>query len=150
AIKASWVYLERAGVEADSGSGRDYAQVLAKVELALRYVAFLNSGGRAFDDFIAHIELDANGEPAWEQTLHDNRLGELNASVLRARLIHNSHPVPEELALRREGLYELSAGFAGSIAERPSCAGSFRGEADADCAPLAFDFSQGWSRSDYL
>lgn len=149
-IKSSWVYIEREGSLADSGSGRDYWQVLAKVELALKYVVYLNDGGRAFTDFVAHVECDGQGSVAWRQSLHDNLLGELTSSCLRGRLLHNPYAVPESLALTRDGLYELYLDFAGRLAERPYCAGRAPGEPDPDCAPLAFDFSQGWHRHDYV
>lgn len=149
-IKASWVHIERQSLPADSEAGRDYWQVIAKIELALMYVRYLGDGGYAFDDFLVHIELDAQGNVAWRQSLHDNLLGELNASILRARLLHNAHQVPPELALTREGLCELYLGFAGSIADRSYCVGRKPDEHDADCAPLAFDFSQGWARRDYV
>lgn len=149
-IAVRWIYLERAGIKADAGTGRDYWQAIAKVELALQYVKYLHAGGRALDDFIVHFELDGVGRPVWQQTLHDNLLAELNASTLRARLIHNAYPVPEKLALTREGLFQLYSDFAGALTERPYCAGRNPLEHDADCAALAFDFDQGWSRSNYL
>lgn len=148
-IKARWIYLERAGVQADDGEGRDYWHVIAKMELALHYVEFLNGGGRALDDFTVHIELDATGKPAWHQSLHDNLLGELNQSTLRARIVHNAHLVPEQLALTREGLFQLYFEFAGPLVDRPYCAGRYPNEPDSDCASIAFDFNQRWSRSDY-
>lgn len=149
-IKACWVYDERAGVAAEAGLGRDYWLVIAKIELALKYLEYLNSGGRAFDDFVAHIELNSTGGMAWLQSLHDNLLGELNASMLRARLMHNAHDVPAEMALTRDGIYQLYVDLAGELVERPYCAGRGCDDAESDCAAAAFDFVRGWARGDYL
>ena len=149
-IKTSWVWLERENGAERGAKNRDYWRVIAGVELALMYVGYLKGGGKSFDQFVAGIHIDDTGRPVRRQSLHDNLLGMLNASMLRAGFIENLRAVPRELSLTREGLYQVYAGLAGEFAARPYCDGRDSAEHDADCASIAFDFAEGWTRSDYV
>lgn len=146
-IQCRWIQLR----QHLPGSERDYLQIISEIELALLYVEHLSAGGRALDDFIAIIESVDEAGVASRRTLHDCLLGALNDDALRARFLANTLPLPGELPLTREGLYQTYSSLAGKLAGRPYCP-VLRGadEEASTAAAAAFDFDSGWLRSDYV
>lgn len=129
----------------------DFQDVTARIESALTYVSYLNKGGKAFDDVSAIARTSPDGRLLQWQSLHDNLLGELNAGVLHARIVDSPAKAPAQWALTREGMYQLYAGLAGDVLERPYYDGYGSCDVrDTCCACLAFDYAKGWVRSDYV
>lgn len=140
----NWIYLDSRYYEnwPETYAG-DLDLSIAKADLALLYVDYLENGGdeTPFMQFVAKTAVDENGVPTREQWIHDNFLGELWESALHGRF---------GVAEAEEGLLEHYLEAAGAYADRAYHSGNFVDwYGTAHKQAMAFDYEQGWNRGDY-
>ncbi|MDG3580203.1 DUF4214 domain-containing protein [Rhizobium sp. YJ-22] len=129
-IKAIWDVLDdRYGVQGYNNNDTNKAFV----ELGMRYVNYLESGGTPFSDFTVKALNDRS------QSMHDNLLGNLNKVSIESRNFPTD--VKDALLALVPDAYETRPVYDGNK-------GSVGG-AEHD-GVRAFDYARHWSRPDYI
>ncbi|MCA1868907.1 DUF4214 domain-containing protein [Agrobacterium genomosp. 3] len=128
-IKAIWDVLDDNYVRYD-----DLAVNTAFVNLGIRYVEFLESGGKPFTDLIAK----ATDNGARVQNMHDNLLGNLTKGALKDRF---DDTTAKAFEARIPDAYESREYYDGAKANMTG---------PKHDAVRAFDYAKGWTRLDYI
>jgi hypothetical protein len=138
-FKVLWDYLDDAYV-----AGNNFFNVALNetfVRLGAEYIEYLAAGGAPLTDITVKFAADnnMNGIPQREQSMHDNLLGNVNASSIADR----------QFGSPLEG--QLLALIPQEYQDRPYYSGNEDqvGGAAHD-AVRAFDWEKGWSRPDYF
>ncbi|WP_353471242.1 hypothetical protein PVT71_07860 [Salipiger sp. H15] len=135
-----WEYLDDGYV----GEGY-YAPVNENfIRLGVEYASYLAEGGASLTDAIAKFtpdDGDANDTPERLQSVHDNLLGNLSLSAIESRFGAGTAEAIALIALVEEVNPDLL--------ERPYYSGN-EGAGAAHDAVRAFDYDQGYARSDYI
>lgn len=145
-IKTTWVYFDNQYYKnwPDSWleSYYDLDFVVAKANLALLYIRFLENNAEPFIDFVAKTSVDGDGNVTRKQWLHDNILGEVTQASLDDRLGGEDRATIKEFYETEAGAFTTRPWVSGEVADRYS---------EDHKKALAFDYAQDWApqASDY-